>query len=646
MDRKSCALRRYPALGEILAEWYGAPSITLPGGRGVLTRTWTAARPRVITAPSLSRFIFLRGGAYNAAIARMLLAVSLWYSLYHAGTADNWDYYLKSLAAWGWVPKGMVKLLNWYLGGPPSQEFVIGLQKVGYVAIAMMFVGFFSRLTTIAAALITTLYASLMVSFGPFWSHALNVQLLAALVFMFGRCGDRLSVDDLLRRLAGMADPVLKHDGRYWWPVLFAELATHMFMWGAFFQKMRNGNGIWWALSDNLRNSLAIAWGYSRFDPPAVAEWFMASPWIYKTGGLMQLLAQGTTIVAIFLVRRPVARALLGALFFFMEIMGLAHLFRFWHPFWIPLCLLAVDWEWLWGVARRKVPALPLDKRIPFGLRTLWAPRLAPEMVRLSGAYRSAVYAFAAVFFGYYTANIVFSLGEKHLNFPFSSMAFYSENRDIPPYNVPGYFPIYRGWVELTEVGSTEPTKFDWHHSDILDAVMRADPGEKRMRAVHASIRARYEGATAGPTGGARHLRQIEEIRTYRQIMAVPPAPRPALPMVDLHSGLLAVEDDKGFRAIGSSFDWDAQSQRYTIILEPYGFRQPSFRILARKNVQEEPAETPALEVPGEWRDGKFYVTNTKETDARYLYTLIEVTDPTLGVTEVYAGPENFQSHR
>ncbi|MGX1790787.1 hypothetical protein ACWIGM_28840 [Bosea sp. NPDC055332] len=610
----------------------------------MLFKLWAVVQPRLVL-PSFGRFIFLRGGAYNAAIARMLLAVSLWYSLHHAGTADNWDYYLKSLAAWGWVPKGLVKILSHVLGGPPSQDFVIGLQKAGYVAIAMMFVGLFSRLSTIAAALITTLYASLMVSFGPFWSHALNVQLLAALIFMFGRSGDRLSVDDLLRRLAGMADPVPKHDGRYWWPVLFAELATHMFMWGAFFQKMRNGNGIWWALSDNLRNSLAISWGHGRFDPPAAAEWFMSNPWIYKTGGLLQLAAQGTTIFAILLVRRPVARAILGGLFFFMEIMGLTHLFSFWHPFWVPLCLLSIDWEWLWGVIRRKMPALPADRSLPPLVRTLWIPRLAPQAIRLSRAYRAVVYAFAAVFFGYYTANIVFSLGEKHLNFPFSSMAFYSENRDIPPYDVPGYFPLYRGWVELTETGSTRPLAFAWHHSDILDAIMRAEPGEAQMRAVHASIRTRYGERDVGLQSGTRLLQGLGEIRTYRQIVAVPPVPRPALPLVDLHSGLLSVEDAKGFRTIGSALNWDEASQRYVVSLRPHGFLNPSFRILARKNVREEPKEVPAQPLPGEWIDSKFYLSNTHEPTV-FVYTLIEVTDPVLGIVETYAGPENFQTHR
>lgn len=593
----------------------------------------------------MSHFIFLRGGAYNAAIARMLLAVSLWYSLRHVGTATDWSYYLGSMSG-SWVPKGIVKPLDSMLGGPPTQDFVVWTNWLAYIAVGMMFVGLFSRLSTIVATVLTTLFCSLMSSFGPYWSHGFNVQLLAAIIFMFGRPGDRLSVDDLIRRLLRRPDPVLKHDGRYWWPVLFAELATHMFMWGAFFQKMRNGGGVWWALSDNLRNSLAVSWGTYRFDPPALAEWFVTSPWIYKTGGLMQLVAQGTTIFAIFLVRRPVARALLGGLFFFLEIMGLTHLFRFWHPFWIPLCLLSIDWEWLWGVIRRKAPAAPADRRLPPVIRTLWAPRIAPEAMQLGRAYRSAVYALAAVFFGYYAANIVFSLGEKHLNYPFSSMAFYSENRDVPPYGVPGYFPLYRGWLELKETGNPEPLQFAWHHSDVIDLLWRVEGDQESMKAAHHSIRFRYEEANAGLTSGLRELKPLSEIKTYRQIVAVPPAPGPALPLVVLHSGLLAVEDAKGFRGLGPKLSLDDASQRYVITLSPYGFVQPSYRMLVRRNVREKPQEVEPTELPGEWVGEKFFVQNTKNTDFSFLYTLIEVTDPVLGVTEVYAGPENFQGYK
>ena len=51
-------------------------------------------------------------------------------------------------------------------------------------------------------------------------------------------------------------------------------------------------------------------------------------------------------------------------------------------------------------------------------------------------------------------------------------------------------------------------------------------------------------------------------------------------------------------------------------------------------------------ELAGQWQGKRFYIKSTKNIDASYLYTLIEVTDPVLGVKEIYAGPENFQGYR
>ncbi|RJG07361.1 hypothetical protein D3870_16365 [Noviherbaspirillum cavernae] len=578
----------------------------------------------------------------------MLLAISLWLTLDTAGGAWSWDHYVASFRSIGWIPKGLVKCLDLVTHGPPSQDFVISLFVVAKVACAMMFFGLFSRTAAIVAALTTTLYASLMSSFGPYWSHSFNVQLLAALSFMLGRSGDVLSIDALIRRIRSLPSPLKQHDGLYWWPVLFAELSTHMFMFGAFYQKWTVGNGIWWAWSDNLRNALAVSWGVARFNVPETTLWVMNNPWVYKTAGTMQLIAQFSTIFCLFLVRHPVLRMVIGGSFFFLEIIGLTRLFEFWHPFWVPLCLLSVDWEWLYGKIKGRDVRPKSAQRgylVVSAFLITVQKRTLDVVDNIVPTYRLAVYAFMALFFGYYAANIVWKLGEKHLNYPFSSMAFYSENRAIPPYSNPNYFPYLRGWIEIeTAKGKIlEPQELP---STMLDSVLGAGRSEEEQRKLHES---EMLLATHAYWRNSAPIKSddVVRLRAYTQIVAVPPRPRPALPMVVLHSGLTSVKDERGFRGVTPSIQWDKEVGQYVISIQTFGFTNPSFRILARRNIWQIPSEHAAQPLAGEWRNGRFYMANIpRESEYLYLYTVIEVTDKALGVIEEYAGPENFPAYK
>ncbi len=598
---------------------------------------------RLLSLPTgfLNRFIFLQGGAYNAAIARMLLAVSLWLSIKAVGHAIAWDYYVEAYQSVGWVPKGLVKILDLFSAGPPSQPFVVALFQVSQVACLTMFLGLFSRTSAIVAALSATLYASLMTSFGPYWSHGLNVQLLAALSFMFGRSGDVLSLDAAIRRWRSLPSPLKKHDGEYWWPVLFAELATHMFMFGAFYQKFTQGNGVWWAWSDNLRNSLAIAWGISRFNPPDIVLWVANNPWLYKTAGTLQLIAQVSTIFCLFLVRHPVLRLVIGGVFFFLEIIGLSRLFEFWHPFWIPLCFLSVDWEWLYNKLRGKDVRPMLATTRGFDLSAMMAAFQSRSLMvvdNVSSGYRLAVYSFMALFFGYYAANIVWKLGETHLNYPFSSMAFYSENRALPPYSKPNYFPIHRGWVEVEtkEKKLLDPIVMS---STMVDSAWRAERSEDGQRKLHAAELALVKVATWSNSPEIQK-EEVGRLRTYLQVVAVPPRPAAALPLVVLHSGLTSVSDELGFRGVNPSLEYHEKEQQFSITVDAFGFKNPTFRMLAREDVAEKPSQSEPFVLPGEWQGNHFYVS--KEGIRSTKYVLIEVTDKELGISEVYAGPKAF----
>lgn len=290
----------------------------------------------------LDAWLFRPGGQYNAALARIAIAIALLLTLFYGQKfsymAFHWEQWIAPFQGSGWVPKGLVKLC---FGIPPAW-FVKGMFILAVGSTCCMLIGLWVPVSQIVATLATIFIVSLETSFGPYWSHAFNVQLLAALAFMFCRSADVLSVSWLFRKWRGY--PQLYRGEVYWWPVIFAELATALFMFGAFFQKFRDG-GVFWALSDNIRNSLAVSWLQYRSDPPLIVQLLAAEPVLWQSAGAMQLFTQSTTILACFFISYPLFRVVFGGVFFLAEVIALKALFKFWHPFWIPLCFLSIDYE-------------------------------------------------------------------------------------------------------------------------------------------------------------------------------------------------------------------------------------------------------------------------------------------------------------
>jgi hypothetical protein len=587
----------------------------------------------------------------------------------------DWSYVVSSVGN-VWIPKGIVKFFFPVVA--PSHAFVEGLKQVAYFSCFLMGIGLFTRISQIVCVISTIFVISLYWSFYSYWSHGSNVQLLTALAFLFCRSGDRLSVDYLIRFFIFRDTQHLKRfEGQYWLPVLAAELAVHLFMFGAFFSKWTNGDGIWWALSDNLRNSLAVTWGLYRFDPPVVVVAMLSSPLVYKTLGVLQLFAQATTVLAVFMIHRPILRLIFGGLFFYTEIMGLSHVFRFWHPFWVPLCLISVDYEWFFCQIKKGLPAFRaafllregegasgIFGKIQYLVRALFrllivertlekTQNQTPFFVEVD--FKSQFVSVGTLKFylfviGFYIINIVFQLGEKQLNYPFSSMAFYSENRDKPPYDIHKWYPIYRGWIELAEDEKKGWIDFTNIPTDQTEPLRLLVATEEKMRNAHDRLKFRYTNSMWNLIENKervdRFIDPLKAIRTQTQIVGVPPYPQPALPLQVLHGGLLSVEDSKGFRGVAPVLEWDQAKNAYKITVKTWGFQNPRLDVLARFNVREEPKMSDPEILEGEWHGNAFYLKNKKDIDTRSIYSLIKVVDDVMGVEELYAGPENFQSYR
>lgn len=600
----------------------------------------------------LSRWLFRPGGQYNAAITRMFIALALWLTITHGGLdyAPIYNHWLTLRIDFGWFPKGIIKFADLIFHGPPPEWLVKSIYYTAHISLWCMFVGLFVPFTQILAVLTVLFIVSLHTSFEPYWSHGFNVQLLAGLAFMFARSSDVLSFDSLIRKWRGKKSSI-QWKQIYWWPVIFSELAVALFMFGAFLQKFRNG-GIFWALSDNIRNSLIMSWFQYRSDPTDTSLFLMSDPLIWKTAGTLQLFAQSTTILAAFLLSRPIFRLIFGGIFFFVEIIALSLVFRFWHPFWVPLCFIAVDWEYFYAQfkeLRKKVKSSILNKEnflALFAHRTSIQAKLTKEkFLEPSRKYARCVIIFGSLFFGYYAATLVFVLGEKHLNYPFSSMAFFSGTSALKPYNKHNYFPIYTGRIDIyRQEDGNKPLPIYYRLVDnLLVGASTIQDLKKVDVAMHKQLKegiyisASKEGQT--PISAAIQPQKI----VYRSgVGATTPYPlKPGI--VELHMGYRAVRDERGFRALVANLEWDGQENRYVIDIEHIGFKKPKFEVLARFNVLENPQFTQPLSLPGYWRDDRFFIEHSISNKNK-IFTLIKIVDPELKIDEIYYGPENFMT--
>lgn len=591
----------------------------------------------------IDRWLFRDGGQYNCAIARMAIGLALLLTITHNGNfsfmAFRWKEWVAGQSGTGWTPKGLIKLFDLVLGGPPPEAFTLVMFWVAVVASVSMILGFATAVSQVVATAANLYIVSLQTSFGPYWSHAYNVQLLAAMAFMFSRhSGDVWSLDALLRRFRNI--PPRLQPGQYWWPVIFAELATVLFMFGAFVQKFRD-TGVFWALSDNIRNSLVVTWFQYRTDPPAIALWIASDPIVWKTVGMLQLVAQFTTIFAAILVARPVFRLIFGGGFFLVEILALGFVFRFWHPFWAPLCLLSVDFEHFY----RRIRSLGYGGKRPVAGPLGWLFQHRLEEVSpirqysgaAWGAAVSGVIGFGLVFFSYYAANLAFRLGEKHLNYPFSTMGFYSVTRDQPPYAEHSYYPIETGRIDAYIGGTNEPVELWYREGALEDSLFRVNT-ITRVKEIHANYLTRARTGLYGLSTPGR-AEPVAPVRiVYRAgLMAVPPFPQ-ALGMVDFHMGYRAVWDERtGFRALVARTMFDEKLKKHYLTVESEGFVQPEFTALINPGGYHGGITTP-VPINGYWQGDRFYVK--QQFDKAFI--LIEVSDPVLGIKERYYGSDIF----
>lgn len=277
----------------------------------------------------LAGYFFRSGGAYNIAICRVALFSCLYFHMVR-GLAVFHDGGVGFLAASNlaaYDPKGLL-LLFWPQQPPSGATIDVVFLIATYSTIAAIF-GLATRISMILSVVSLNILGALYFSWGPGWSHPYNGELLAGIGFMFGRAGDTLSVDSVIRRYVLKRPADLSYDG-YWWPVIFGLFGAASVYFGGAYAKLSLADfsfNFTWVLSDSLRNQAALPWLIWGRPFPWIVEIVTSHPLLWKTAAAAHIAMQALPILAILSMRHPWVRlgegiVYIAGVFLLIAVMG------------------------------------------------------------------------------------------------------------------------------------------------------------------------------------------------------------------------------------------------------------------------------------------------------------------------------------
>lgn len=376
----------------------------------------------------------------------------------------------------------------WMIAGhhAPPPLLVKALFVIAWTSTALMLVGLFSRASHAVSCVTGILLAALSFATSPSWSHQYNVVFLASMAFLGARGGDTLSLDALLRRRRGL--PPINRAAAYQWTIRLVQLVVALMFAGACFHKFLHAHfTLRWALSDNLRHQLLVKYDLAGLPRPPVANWIIDDPWRYRTAAVLNLISQAMPLAAVFLMKRPVLRALAGS-FFVIETIALALVVDLWNPHWLPLFAVFIDWDRLFRVTDPPVtPATP------------------------SRATRIWIIAFLV--YDAFTA-FVPTVDQKLNTYPFSGFPMFATVRAHPPYSDHQAYDVAADHFEVTCDRPLDISIQRWFDHANRGTFRIRDPKqlEKRLRAILGTAQKRWP---SWPIRGVRLWLTIYEAPAY-----------------------------------------------------------------------------------------------------------------------------------
>ena len=221
-----------------------------------------------------------------------------WYALFPPGF-----YQPRSFFAWLSLPV-------------PSWEVMGWLVTAFEISVILAALGLMTRLATLTAFVLGLYVLGLQFNYGYLhWAHAIVPIVMGILAL--GPCGDALSLDALIRRVA--TGKTANAGGQYRWPVQLVRLVFVTVFLAAGLAKLRQA-GLEWVLSDTLRNYFlenqyvfrsegAAAWSH------LLADWLIVRPGLCKVLAVAVLAVELSVPAALF--SRRARRWLIPVLFLF-----------------------------------------------------------------------------------------------------------------------------------------------------------------------------------------------------------------------------------------------------------------------------------------------------------------------------------------
>lgn len=434
------------------------------------------------------RYWLAPGGTCAVAAIRTAIALSLLWMLWRfypiTGEPPSASYY--RIGIWQLYP------------GRPGPGLLSALEAIAWCSTAALLLGAWTRIAHPISLVSVLALATYRVSDTPTWSHPDVPPLLASIAFLGARGDAALSIDAWWRRRSGRPAPGgVAHQAS----VRLVQIAVVAVFFVAGYLKIQSGRGLVWALSDNLRNQLLVRYDALDVARTPVANWLLAAPWRYELCALLNLITQTSQIAAVFLMRRPRLRAVLGAAYC-AEVLGLGVVMNLWNPHWLPLAAAFIDWDAL--AAWRRAPAAASP-----------APVRAPGRIAFATAY--------VVFF----ALQAFWLNQRLRAFPFSSFPLYDDVRARPPFGRHQTYELVSGHIEPLAARPPPPELTRWIAAQGTFRRMWRDRTPEQLardlQVILDDTRAAFPGA--GITG----------VRLWLSVFQAAPYPEPArLDRVDI----------------------------------------------------------------------------------------------------------------
>jgi len=355
------------------------------------------------------------------AVLRIAIAVSLLWALYRIGERAERSRSARYYAHGIWM----------LYPGRPGPELISALTVVAWVSTAMMLVGLRTRLAHAVSLFATLAVATFEISGLPTWTHQNVPPILASMALLGARTGDALAIDAWLHRQRGRELPPAT--GAQGSARLVQLVVASVFFVAGVCKLEQGGPSLGWVLSDNLRHQLLMRFDWIHVERTPIADWMLGAAWRYQLFAGLNLISQLSPIMAVFLVRRPLLRAALGAVWI-LEVVGLGVVMALWDTHWLPLAAAFIDWDALAAWLRRSRPIEP-----PV------APRPSTRR-RWQIGYVSALLLFYAV--------QAFGLNQRLNLYPFSSYPMFSAVRAKRPFDVHQSYELMGGRVE---VGAAPP---------------------------------------------------------------------------------------------------------------------------------------------------------------------------------------------